>query len=131
MVKTLLLVLALACLPVTGAAQHAAPELEASRRAPGVTLTLTGFVAPNTGGALTLPLPLLERLAADGALLSVDTAPASGRVVVQVRFGFATVSEFRQWYTDERTTSLLAQVQAVTLGGSFETFVSYRPATAP
>jgi hypothetical protein len=74
-----------------------------------------------------VPLPLLQRLAAENALLAVDTAPVEGRVVVQVRFGFPDVAAFQRWYADERTTRLLDEVRAITMGGSFETFVSYRP----
>lgn len=131
MLKPVLLALALAALPAAAAAQHAVAEIEAPRRVPGVTLTLTGHLLPSSGGALALPLSLLDRLAAESALLSVDTAPAEGRVVVQVRFGFAGVAEFRRWYADERTVQLLRQIRAATFSDSFETFVSYRPAAVP
>jgi hypothetical protein len=129
--KRLLIILALAALPAAAEAQHAVTEIEAPRRVPGVTLTLTGHLLPSSGGALELPLSLLDRLADESALLSVDTAPAAGRVVVQVRFGFAGVAEFRRWYADERTVQLLREVRAATFGDSFETFVSYRPGTVP
>lgn len=129
--KLLLLIFALATLPATATGQNAPPELDRPRRETGVTLTTVGFLLPSASGALALPAPLLERLATEGALLSVDTAPVDGRIVVQVRFGFADVAGFRQWYADGRTVQLLAELKAATMGGSFETYVSYRPAAGP
>ncbi|HYW12967.1 MAG TPA: hypothetical protein VE871_13495 [Longimicrobium sp.] len=94
-------------------------------------MTLSGYLLPSPSGTLAFPLPLLERLAEGGAPLSVDTAPAAGRVVVQVRFGFSDVAEFQRWYRDERTVRLLAEVKGVTIGGTFETYLSYRPGAVP
>lgn len=131
MLNRFLLVLALAAMPVTAAAQNAPPELEAPRRETGVTLTTVGYLLPSASGTLAFPASLLERLAAEGVLLSIDTAPVNGRIVVQVRFGFADAAEFRQWYADPRTLRLLADVKAATMGGSFETYLSFRPGAAP
>ena len=127
MLNRLLIALVLAAVPAGAAAQHAAPRLEAPARASGVTLTVAAYLLPSASGQLMLPLPLLQRLAAENALLAVDTAPVKGRLVVQVRFGFPDVAEFQRWYADERTVRLLDEVKAVTMRGSFETFVSYRP----
>ncbi len=131
MVIRILAILALCVFPAVGEAQHAAPEIPAPRRDTGVTLTLSGYLIPSPGGTLAFPLPLLERLAETGALLSVDTAPSAGRVVVQVRFGFADMAEFQRWYKDERTARLLGEVKGVTIGGTFETYVSYRRDDVP
>lgn len=131
MVRRILFILALCLTPTVGAAQHAAPEIPAPRRETGVTLTLSGYLLPSPSGALAFPLPLLERLAEGGALLSVDTAPAAGRVVVQVRFGFSDMAGFQRWYRDERTARLLAEVKGVTISGTFETYVSYRRDEVP
>lgn len=127
----LVLALALTLLPVSVTAQHAPPELAAPRREQGVTVTLAGHLLPSPSGALAVPLPLLERLARERALLAVDTAPVEGRIVVQARFGFADVTAFQRWYTDPATVQLLASFRAITTGGSFETFVSYRPRPEP
>lgn len=123
----LLMAVVLAAVPGGAAAQHAAPRLEAPARASGVTLTVAAYLLPSASGELMMPPALLERLAAEDALLAVDTEPVGGRVVVQVRFGFPDVAAFRRWYADERTARLLNEVRATTLRGSFETFVSYRP----
>lgn len=131
MLNRFLLILALAAVPATAAAQNAPPELDAPRRATGVTLTTVGYLLPSASGALAFPAPLLERIAAEGALLSIDTAPVDGRIVVQVRFGFADVAAFRQWYTHERTVRLFAEIKAATTGGSFETYLSFRPGAVP
>lgn len=127
----LLIILALAGAPVSGAAQSAAPALEAPIREAGVTLTLSAYLLPSPGGRLMLPLPLLERLADEAALLAVDTAPVEGRVVVQVRFGFPDMDSFQRWYADERTTRLLADVRDTTMRGSFETMLSFRRPPSP
>jgi hypothetical protein len=131
MLNRLLIVLALAAVPAAGAAQHAPPGLAAPVREPGVTLTLAAYLVPSASGQLAVPLPLLERLAAEDALLALDTAPAEGRVVVQVRFGFPDMAAFQRWYTDERTVRLLRDVRSVVIGGSLETFISYRPGMVP
>lgn len=125
MLKRTLLVLVLSLLPLSAAAQHAPPELPAPHQ--GVTVTLAGHLTPSSGGNPALPLPLLERLAEERSLVALDTAPADGRIVVQARFGFADVAAFRRWYTDQATVQLLASFRAITVGGSFETFISYRP----
>lgn len=108
-------------------AQHAAPELEAPVRSRGVTLTLGGYLEPSPAGQLMLPLPLLERLGSEASLLSVDTAPMEGRVVVQVRFGFPDLATFLRWYADERTVHLIRDIRARVVGPSFETYLMYRP----
>lgn len=126
----LLIILALAGMPVTGAAQHAAPALPAPIRESGVTLTLSAYLLPSPAGQLMLPLPLLERLGDEAALLAVDTAPVEGRVVVQVRFGFPDMDSFQRWYTDGRTTQLLRDVRDTTMRGSFETMLTFRRAAA-
>ncbi|HEU4885159.1 MAG TPA: hypothetical protein VFT45_23055 [Longimicrobium sp.] len=51
--------------------------------------------------------------------------------MVQARFGFSDVAAFQRWYTDAATVQLLASFRAITTGGSFETFVSYRPRPEP
>jgi hypothetical protein len=130
MLTRTLLALALSLLPVSLAAQHAPPELAAPRREQGVTVTLAGHLLPSSSGALAVPFPLMERLGQERALLALDTAPADGRIVVQARFGFADVATFQRWYTDPVTVQLLASFRAITIGGSFETFVSYRPRPA-
>lgn len=127
----LLLLLVLAARPAVCAAQEAAPEIPAPARAPGVTVTLSGYLVPSARGELMFPLPLLDRVSADAALLSIDTAPVEGRVVLAVRFGFASVAEFQRWYTDPRTVQLIRDIRAVTLPISFETLLSYRPAMRP
>lgn len=127
MLTRTLLVLALSLLPMHVAAQHAPPEISAPRREAGVTVTLAGHLLPSPTGSLAVPLPLLERLAHDHTLLALDTAPVDGRIVVQARFGFPDVAAFHRWYADEATTQLLASLRAITIGRSFETFVSYRP----
>lgn len=123
-----LLILALTGgLPSAGLAQHAAPSLPAPIRESGVTLTIGAYLESSpAGGRLMLPLPLLDRLAADTALLAVDTAPVDGRVVVQVRFGFSDMASFQHWYTDERTTRLLRDVRAATMQNSTEIMISFR-----
>lgn len=131
------IVLVLTGLPIAGMAQHAAPTLPAPIRVSGVTLTIGAYLENSpAGGRLMLPLSLLERLAADTALLAVDTAPVEGRVVVQVRFGFADMASFQRWYTDERTTRLLRDVRATTMQGSTEIMITFRrgadvPTTPP
>lgn len=127
MLKQFLLALTLLALPTAGAAQHAAPELPAPIRQSGVTVTLSGYLAPSTGGVLAVPPALLQRLVAEGELLALDTAPRDGRVVVQVRLGFADMDAFQRWYADQRTVQLLRDLRAATMGGSFETYLSYRP----
>jgi hypothetical protein len=92
MLTRTLLALVLTLLPVPAAAQHAPPQLPAPHREQGVTVTIAGHLLPSPSGALAVPLPLLERLAEEGALLAVDTAPVEGRIVVQARFGFADVA---------------------------------------
>jgi hypothetical protein len=129
-IKQLLLTLALAAYPAATAAQHAPADITPVRRDPGVTVTVAGHLLASPRGVLMFPVPLLERLSADGALLSVDTAPVDGRIVVQVRFEFAELEEFRRWYADERTVRLMEELRAITMGGSFETFISYRRAPA-
>src|SRR5687767_11766894 len=95
MLKPLLLVLALAGAPAVLAAQNAAPELEAPSQVPGVTLTVSGYLLPDSAGPLAYPKIWDAAWQAAGSLpygavlLSVDTAPVSGRVVAQVRFGFS------------------------------------------
>lgn len=131
MLNRFLLILALAALPTTAVAQHAPPELEAPRRTTGVTVTVVGYLIPSASGALTLPAPLLQRLAGEGTLIAIDTAPVEGRIVVQVRFGFTDVAAFQRWYTDERTVRLLAEIKGATMGGSFETYLSVRPGPMP
>lgn len=130
MIKQLLLALVLAAHPAATAAQHAPAEVTPVRRDPGVTLTMAGHLLASPRGALMFPAPLLERLSADAALLSVDTAPVDGRIVVQVRFYFAELKEFQRWYADERTVRLMEELRGITMGGSFETFISYRRAPA-
>lgn len=124
--RTLLAIL-LCVLPVSLPAQHTPPELGAPRLEPGVTVTVTGYLVPSPTGALAVPLPLLERLATERALLALDTAPVDGRIVVQARFGFPDVAAFQRWYTDPATVQLMSSFRAITAGNSFETFVSYRP----
>lgn len=131
MLARLLVVLALAGAPAAGAAQHAAPLIPGPVVAANVTLTATAYLNPSAGGRMVVPVPLLERLAAEPALLTIDTAPVDGRVVVQVRFGFPDVAAFGRWYTDERTVRLLQDLRRVTMGESFETYLSYRPGVAP
>jgi hypothetical protein len=127
MLTRLLMVLVLTGMPVAAAAQHAAPALNAPVRSRGVTLTVAGYLRPSPAGQLMMPLPLLQQVAGDDALLALDTAPADGRVVVQVRFGFPDLAAFQRWYTDERTVQLLRDIRAQTMGNSFETYVTYRP----
>jgi hypothetical protein len=91
---------------------------------------VAGHLLASPRGVLMFPDPLLERLSADDALLSVDTAPVDGRIIVQVRFNFAELEEFRRWYAEERTIRLMDELRAVTMGGSFETYISYRRAPA-
>lgn len=126
MVKGIFVILALCSVPTLGAAQHAAPEIPAPRRETGVPVTVSGYLLPSPSGRIAFPPSLLERLAEGGALLAVDTAPSAGRVVVQVRFGFADIASFQRWYTDERTVRLLAEVKGVTISGKYETYLSYR-----
>jgi hypothetical protein len=127
----LLILLALAAQPAVCAAQQAAPEIPAPIRQSGVTVTFSGYLVPSARGELTFPLPLLERVSADGALLSLDTTPVEGRVVLAVRFGFDSVAEFQRWYADARTVALIRDIRAATLPISFETLLSYRPAPRP
>lgn len=127
----LLIVLALAGMPVAGAAQHAAPPLDAPIRESGVTLTVSAYLRPSPTGQLMLPLALLDRLAEEATLLAIDSAPVQGQVVVQVRFGFPDMPSFRRWYTEERNGRLLEDIRATTMGGSFETTVTFRRPPAP
>lgn len=129
--KLLLIILTLTAWPALGAAQHAAPILDAPIRESGVTLTLSAYLLNSPAGQLMLPLPLLERLEHEAALLAIDTAPVEGRVVVQVRFGFADMAAFQRWYADERITQLLADVRATTMTGSFETMLTFRRPAGP
>lgn len=131
MLRTIALLVALCAAAPALAAQHAAPELDAPVRSRGVTLTLGGYLQPSPAGQLMLPLPLLDRLAGEEALLSVDTAPAEGQVVVQVRFGFADMDSFQRWYADERTVHLIRDLRSRVVGPSFETYIMYRPNDSP
>lgn len=78
MLNRLLIVLSLSAVPAAGAAQQAPPGLPAPVRETGVTLTVAGYLLPSTSGRLAVPLPLLEQLAGENALLAVDTAPVGG-----------------------------------------------------
>lgn len=127
MLKAIALAVALCAAAPAASAQHAAPELDAPVRSRGVTLTLGGYLEPSPTGQLMLPLPLLERLGSEAALLSLDTAPMDGRVVVQVRFGFPDLATFLRWYADQRTVQLIRDVRARAVGPTFETYIMYRP----
>ncbi len=131
MLKRLVLVISCTVLPAVASAQHAAPEIAAPRADAGVTLTVGSHLAPSARGELGIPLPLLERLAAEAALLSVDTAPVGGRVVMQVRFTFPDIAALQRWYSDERSARMIADLRAISIWGSFETYVSYRRAAHP
>lgn len=123
----ILIILALAAQPAMGAAQQAAPEIPALPRDPGVTVTLSGYLNTSARGELMFPPALLERVSTDAALRSIDTTPVEGRIVLAVRFAFASVAEFQRWYADPRTVQLINDIRAVTNRASFETLISYRP----
>lgn len=131
MLRTFALLVALCAAAPAVSAQHAAPELDAPVRSRGVTLTLGGYLQPSPAGQLMLPLPLLERLAGEAALLSIDTAPADGQVVMQVRFGFPDMASFQRWYAEEPTVHLIRDIRARVVGPSFETYIMYRPNEPP
>lgn len=96
-----------------------------------MTLTLSGYLRPSAAGELVVPMPLLERFAAEPALIALDTAPVEGRVVIQVRFAFAGLSEFRRWSEEGSGAELLRALRAVTIGGSLESHLAMRPARLP
>jgi hypothetical protein len=131
MLRTFALVVAICAAAPAVSAQQAAPELDAPVRSPGVTLTLGGYLTPSPAGQMMLPPSLLERIAGEDALLSVDTAPVDARVVVQVRFGFPDMASFLRWYADERTVQLIRDIRARVVGPTFETYIMYRPTSNP
>lgn len=125
-----LILLVLAARPTLGVAQQAAPEIPALPRDPGVTVTLSGYLNTSARGELMFPPALLERVSGEPALRAVDTSPVEGRIVLAVRFAFASVGEFQRWYANPRTVQLIDDIRAVTVRVSFETLISYRPAAA-
>lgn len=113
-------------------AQHAVTTPMDGPPHPGVTFTVTGYVAPGATGELPLPMELLERLSAQPSLAKLETGPTpAGRAMLQIRFVFPDLDAFRRWYTDERTATLLRDIRARTAGGSFESYVSYHPRNPP
>jgi hypothetical protein len=111
-------------------AQHSvpAPLLGRPPSDPGLTLSVTGFVAPGAPGALPLPTELMERISRETHLTALETVPsAGGRTAIQMRFRFPDVAAFNRWYRDERTVALLRDVRERTAGGSYDAYVSYHP----
>ncbi|HEX6369528.1 MAG TPA: hypothetical protein VF006_11480 [Longimicrobium sp.] len=98
-----------------------------TRDYPGVTFTLQGLLAPRAPGELSLPLPLLQRIAREGPLVSLETHPgAQGRPRFQARFVFADMEAFTEWYGRADTRSLISDVRAATTSDSLELLVSVR-----
>lgn len=127
---TLLLLAAAVMAPPLGA-QGAAPELTAPLAETGVTFTAAGYAQPSIQGGAGIPAALLERLASEPALFALDTAPVDGRVVLQVRFAFPDLAAFQRWRADPRASRLMADLREIMLGGSYETFISYRSPPRP
>lgn len=95
---------------------------------PGVTLTVTGLIAPGAPGTLPLPAELMERISREEHLTALETLPSpEGRTVIQIRFRFPDIAAFNRWYGEERTVVLLRNVRERTSGGSYESYVSYHP----
>lgn len=126
-----LLLLAAAVIAPPLAAQNAAPELTAPRAETGVTFTAAGYALPSVQGGNGIPAALLERLASEPALFALDTAPVNGRVILQVRFAFPDIAAFQRWQADPRVATLLADLRGIMMGGSYETFLSYRSPKSP
>jgi hypothetical protein len=114
------------------AAQHSVPVRFDPPAQPGVTVTLTGYLAPARTGEPAIPLVLMERLADEPSLVYLHSTPTpDGRDVLEVQFSFADPAGFRAWHSDEGTQSLLNSIRAATVGASLRLYVAFRPAAQP
>ncbi len=123
------------CLAVAGAAPTAAQEAAPGARQETrsiVRFLVRGRIVVPRGELASLPPLLTTAVAAQGSLAVVTVDASTGRegtAVVEVGFAFEGEEEFRRWYADPRTRSLLRDLQTALVEPSYRYDVKRFPSS--
>jgi hypothetical protein len=107
--RSFLLALALLCIGFPGHAQSRVTSTPFGPSATIVSFTLQGDLLPSDPLLGGFQLPLLERLSQQENLAVLQTG-GQLRSGYRIEFGFASVEEFRAWYTDAETEALMKEI---------------------